>query len=240
MNNAPLNSQPSPPPKRWRNVLLGLLFGIPLVVWTAVGGWPHTTAAKIPAAALDMPAAVSATGPTQTAVLAGGCFWGVEAVFDHVKGVSQVVSGYSGGEAQTAQYERVSTGQTGHAEAVQITYDPQQISYGQLLKIYFSVAHDPTQVNRQGPDTGPQYRSAIFFTDADQQKVAQAYIAQLNQAQVFTAPIATELAPLNQFYAAEDYHQNFIVHNPAYPYVVIHDLPKLAQLQKLFPDWYKA
>jgi peptide-methionine (S)-S-oxide reductase len=167
-------------------------------------------------------------------------FWGVEAVFDHVKGVSQVVSGYSGGEAKTAQYERVSTGQTGHAEAVQITYDPQQISYGQLLKIYFSVAHDPTQVNRKGPDTGPQYRSAIFFTDADQQKVAQAYIAQLNQAQVFTAPIATELAPLNQFYAAEDYHQNFIVHNPAYPYVVIHDLPKLAQLQKLFPDWYKS
>jgi peptide-methionine (S)-S-oxide reductase len=161
-------------------------------------------------------------------------------VFDHVKGVSQVVSGYSGGEAKTAQYERVSTGQTGHAEAVQITYDPQQISYGQLLKIYFSVAHDPTQVNRQGPDTGPQYRSAIFFTDADQQKVAQAYIAQLNQAQVFTAPIATELAPLNQFYAAEDYHQNFIVHNPAYPYVVIHDLPKLTQLQKLFPDWYKS
>jgi peptide-methionine (S)-S-oxide reductase len=235
------------PPKNWRYALLGLILGIPLLLWTAVGGFRTTTAtANIPTAAVDIPAATSSVASlaakpgTQTAVLAGGCFWGVEAVFDHVKGVSEVVSGYSGGAAKTAQYERVSTGQTGHAEAVKITYDPTQISYGQLLKVYFSVAHDPTQVNRQGPDTGTQYRSAIFFTSPDQQKVAQSYITQLNQAQVFAAPIATELVPLNDFYAAEDYHQKFIAHNPAYPYVVVHDLPKLANLKKQFPDLYKS
>jgi peptide-methionine (S)-S-oxide reductase len=175
----------------------------------------------------------------QTAILAGGCFWGVEAVFEHVKGVSAVVSGFSGGKNTNANYEAVSAGQTDHAEAVKITYDPAQISYGQLLKIYFTVAHDPTEVNRQGPDSGTQYRSAIFFTNPEQQQVAQNYINQLTQAKVFTRPIATQIAPLEAFYAAEEYHQDFITRNPNYPYVVIHDRPKLAQLQKQFPNLYK-
>jgi peptide-methionine (S)-S-oxide reductase len=237
--------------KHWPQLLLSLIIGTPLVIWTAAMGGRNAASVNIPAAAVDIPAAanpaaspaassaIGRQGSTQTAVLAGGCFWGVEAVFEHLKGVSEVVSGYAGGSAKTAQYERVGTGQTGHAEAVKVTYDPNQISYGQLLKIYFAVAHDPTQVNRQGPDTGTQYRSAIFFTSPDQQSVANAYIAQLNQAKVFPAPIATELVPLTAFYAAEESHQNFIARNPNYPYVVVHDLPKLAQLQKQFSDWYK-
>ncbi|MEB3191924.1 MAG: peptide-methionine (S)-S-oxide reductase MsrA [Snowella sp.] len=183
--------------------------------------------------------AVSVSKGQETAVLAGGCFWGMEAVFEHLKGVSEVVSGFAGGTSATASYERVSSGDTGHAEAVKITYDPSQISYGQLLKVYFSVAHDPTQLNRQGPDTGTQYRSAIFFENDRQKKVAQAYIKQLNQEKVFSAPIVTTLVPLQGFYAAEDYHQNFIQHNPTYPYVVVHDLPKLAQLKQQFPRLYK-
>jgi peptide-methionine (S)-S-oxide reductase len=175
----------------------------------------------------------------QTAVLAGGCFWGMEAVFEHVKGVSDVVSGFSGGDAATAHYEEVSFGQTGHAEAVKITYDPAQISYAQLLKVYFSVAHDPTELNRQGPDSGTQYRSAIFFTNNEQKQVAQAYIEQLNNAHLFNQPIVTQVAPLNGFYAAEDYHQNFIDRNPNYPYVVINDRPKIEQLQTQFPELYQ-
>jgi peptide-methionine (S)-S-oxide reductase len=175
----------------------------------------------------------------QTAVFAGGCFWGMEGVFEHLKGVSNVVSGYAGGNARDAVYERVGTGQTGHAEAVQITYDPTQISYGQLLKVYFAIAHDPTQLNEQGPDSGPQYRSAIFFRDASQKQVAQAYIVQLNGAHVFEKAIATQLSPLTQFYAAEEYHQNFIARNPTYPYIVVHDLPKIKALQKQFPELYK-
>jgi peptide-methionine (S)-S-oxide reductase len=193
-------------------------------------------AGAFPNPAIDSPTSVKGE---QTLVLAGGCFWGVEAVFDHLKGVSSVVSGFSGGRAETAHYETVSTGQTGHAEAVKITYDPSQISYGQLLKVFFSVAHDPTQLNRQGPDSGTQYRSAIFFTNPTQKQVAQAYINQLNQAHIFHQPIVTELAPLNGFYAAEEYHQNFIAHNPNYPYVVIHDLPKLNQLKNQFAALYK-
>jgi peptide-methionine (S)-S-oxide reductase len=175
----------------------------------------------------------------QTIVLAGGCFWGVEAVFEHLKGVSNVVSGYSGGTAATAHYERVSTGMTGHAEAVKITYDPQQISYGQLLKIYFLIAHDPTQVNRQEPDSGTQYRSAIFFTNPEQEKVANVYIDRLNKARVFPDPIATQVVPLAKFYAAEDYHQNFIDRNPTQAYIVRFDLPKLAQLRQQFPTLIK-
>lgn len=175
----------------------------------------------------------------QTAVFAGGCFWGVEAVFEHLKGVSAVVSGYSGGNEATANYELVSAGESEHAEAVEITYDPSQISYGQLLKIYFAVAHDPTELNRQGPDEGTQYRSAIFFTNDEQKQVASAYIQQLNQAQVFSNPIVTQLVPLTAFYAAEDYHQDFVARNPNYPYVVAHDLPKLSQLREQFPDLYK-
>lgn len=175
----------------------------------------------------------------QTAVLAGGCFWGVDAVFKHVKGVSSVVSGYSGGSAAAAKYEMVSTGATGHAESVKITYDPAQISYGQLLKIFFSVAHDPTELNRQGPDTGTQYRSAIFYASEDQKQVAQAYIDQLNRAKVFSGPIVTQVVPLKQFYPAEDHHQNFLARNPNYPYIVINDMPKLTQLRKRYPALYK-
>ncbi len=175
----------------------------------------------------------------QTIVLAGGCFWGIEAVFEHLNGVSNVVSGYSGGTAATANYETVSHGTTGHAEAVKITYDPQQISYGQLLKIYFLIAHDPTQVDRQEPDSGTQYRSAIFFTNPEQQKVAKAYIDKLNKALIFREPIATQLVPLTKFYAAEDYHQNFIDRNPTQAYIVRFDLPKLAQLRQQFPSLIK-
>ena len=175
----------------------------------------------------------------KTAVFAGGCFWGTEAVFEHLKGVSNVVSGYSGGSAATANYEAVGSGQTGHAESIIITYDPSQISYEKLLEVYFYVAHDPTQLNRQGPDRGTQYRSAIFFTNSEQQQIAAAYIERLNQTKSFSKPVVTQLAPLESFYAAEDYHQDFIVHNPDYPYVVAHDLPKLAQLRKQFSEIYK-
>lgn len=175
----------------------------------------------------------------QTAVLAGGCFWGLDGVFKHVKGVKDVVSGYSGGSALTAHYEIVSTGATGHAESVKITYDPAQISYAQLLKVYFSVATDPTELNRQGPDTGSQYRGVIFYTNDDQKRIALAYIDQLNKAKVFSRPIVTQVVPLKQFYPAEDYHQNFLERNPTYPYIVYNDLPKLQALQKEFPDLYK-
>ncbi len=175
----------------------------------------------------------------QTAVLSGGCFWGMEAVFEHLKGVSNVVSGFSGGSAATANYEIVSSGMTGHAESVKITYDPSQISYSQLLKIYFLVAHDPTQLNAQGPDTGTQYRSAIFFANDEQKRVAQSYIDQLNTKHVFPKQIVTQLVPLKGFYQAEEYHQHFIDRNPMYPYVVVNDLPKLAQLQAQFPKMYK-
>jgi peptide-methionine (S)-S-oxide reductase len=189
---------------------------------------------------LPDPAIAGSKAPgKQTVVFAGGCFWGVEAVFEHVQGVSQVVSGYSGGSAATANYYRVGSGTTGHAESVQITYDPSQISYGQLLKVYFTVAHDPTQLNQQGPDRGTQYRSAIFFTNPEQKQIAQAYIRQLNQARSFQKPIVTQLVSLDQFYAAENHHQNFIDRNPTHPYVVIHDLPKLKQLQASFPNLYK-
>ncbi len=175
----------------------------------------------------------------QTAVLAGGCFWGVEAVFDHLKGVKNVVSGFAGGEKSTAHYETVSTGTTGHAESVEITYDPSQITYGQLLKVYFSIAHDPTELNRQGPDTGTQYRSAIFYRDDEQKRVAQAYIEQLNEAHVFSEPIVTEVLPLHGFYAAESYHQHFLENHPDYPYIVYNDLPKLQALQKQYPAMCK-
>jgi peptide-methionine (S)-S-oxide reductase len=179
-----------------------------------------------------------ATG-AQTIILAGGCFWGIEAVFEQLKGVSNVVSGFSGGTAATANYEAVSNGRTGHAEAVKITYDPQQISLGKILKIYFLIAHDPTQVNRQYPDEGTQYRSAIFFGSPEQQRVAKAYIDRLNKAHIFSQPIATQIVPLTKFYAAEEYHQNFIDRNPNYPYVVTHDRPKLSLLRQQFPNLIK-
>jgi peptide-methionine (S)-S-oxide reductase len=175
----------------------------------------------------------------QTAVLAGGCFWGVDAVFKHVRGVSKVVSGYAGGSAETAHYEVVSTGTTGHAESVEITYDPSQVSYAQLLRIFFSVAHDPTELNRQGPDSGTQYRSAIFYASEAQKETALAYIEQLSKAKAFPAPIVTQVVPLQGFYPAEEYHQNFLARHPDYPYIVYFDLPKLRDLQARFPGVYK-
>lgn len=195
-------------------------------------------ASPLPAPATDIPA-TSATGP-QTAVFAGGCFWGVEAVFRHVKGVSKAVSGYAGGGPKTADYEMVSTGMTGHAESVQVTYDPAQVSYGELLRIFFSVAHDPTQLNRQGPDYGTQYRSVIFVTSDEQKRVALEYIGQLGKAKAFAEPIVTQVVTLPGFYPAEAYHQNYLALHPTQPYIVMHDLPKLAQLKTQFPERYIA
>lgn len=195
-------------------------------------------AGPLPDPAVDIPLA-KAKG-VATAVFAGGCFWGIEAVFENVKGVTDAVSGYAGGTATTATYDKVSSGATGHAEAVLVTYDPSKVSYGQLLKVLFTVAHDPTQLNRQGPDTGPQYRSAIFFANPEQQRVAKAYIAQLQAAKVFKQSIVTEVSPLQAFHAAEAYHQNYLVRNPLQPYIVIHDLPKLAALKKELPGLYSG
>lgn len=192
--------------------------------------------ASIPDPAVDE--ALRSAGQKQTMVLAGGCFWGVEAVFEHIKGVTDVKSGYAGGTG-SASYEEVSSGRTGHAESVQITYDPSKITYGKLLKVFFAVAHDPTEVNRQGPDTGTQYRSAIFYSTDEQKRIAQAYIDQLNKAKVFPAPLATQLSALDSFHAAEGYHQNYLVNHPNEPYIVYHDMPKLANLRKEFPELYK-
>src|SRR5258706_10573452 len=194
------------------------------------------SAKSIPDPAVDAP--LASTKGEQIAVLAGGCFWGVEAVFEHVKGVSDVKSGYSGGSTATAQYEKVGTGETGHAESVKITYDPAQISYGQLLKVYFSVAHDPTELNRQGPDSGTQYRSSIFYANDEQKRIALAYIDQLNQAKVFAQPIVTQVVALKAFYPAEAYHQDYAVHHPNEPYIAINDLPKVEHLRQLLPDLY--
>ena len=197
---------------------------------------PLTGAATLPDAAADTP--LAASHGSSKAVLAGGCFWGVQVVFQHVKGVTHVTSGYSGGAADTAQYETVSEGNTGHAESVEITYDPAQVSYGTLLKVYVQVAHDPTELNRQGPDSGTQYRSSIFFETPEQQKVAQDYIAQLNAAKAFPKPIVTQVVPLKAFYPAEAYHQDYATLHPKQPYIAYYDLPKLANLQKEMPDLY--
>lgn len=188
-----------------------------------------------PDPSIDVPASQG----KQTAVLAGGCFWGMEGLFERLKGVTDVVSGFSGGDKSTAHYEMVSEGNTGHAESIKITYNPSEITFGQLLKIYFSVAHDPTELNRQGPDTGTQYRSAIFYMDDEQKKVAEAYIQQLNDAKVFSRPIVTQVVPFKAFYAAEAYHQHFLDNNPTYPYIMYNDLPKLAALKKQYPQMCK-
>ena len=182
---------------------------------------------------------VTGTTSVQTAVFAGGCFWGVDAVFKHVKGVSEVESGYAGGTAATAQYGKVSTGTTGHAEAVRVRFNPERVSYQKLLQVFFSVAHDPTQLNRQGPDTGSQYRSAIFYTDAGQQQTAQEQIKKLTAAGTISRPIVTQISPLQEFYPAEKYHQNYLALHPGEPYIVYNDLPKLEQLRKQFPDLYQ-
>ncbi|RYF46333.1 MAG: peptide-methionine (S)-S-oxide reductase [Comamonadaceae bacterium] len=192
---------------------------------------------RVPAPAAD---AVAPSAATETAVFAGGCFWGVQGVLQHVKGVSNAVSGYAGGAATTARYDEIGSGRTGHAESVRISYDPKQISYGKLLQIYFSVAHDPTELNRQGPDTGTQYRSTVFPANADQARVANAYIAQLNQARTFGKPLATTVEPLKPFYPAEAYHQDFLVKHPTHGYIVVNDLPKVADLQRLFPESFRA
>ena len=214
--------------------LLTILSALPVI--GLLGCTPSGAATPFPDPVVDTPLA-SAKG-TETAVLAGGCFWGIEAVFEHVKGVTQAVSGYSGGTKETADYEKVSSGATGHAEAVQVTYDPSRISYGQLLRIYFSVAHNPTELNRQGPDTGTQYRSAIFYANDEQKRVAGAYIAQLEAAKVFRRPVVTQVVALKAFYPAEAYHQDYVVHHPYEPYIVINDLPKVAALKRQFPDLY--
>jgi peptide-methionine (S)-S-oxide reductase len=192
-------------------------------------------AAPVPPPPIDEQAAAA----EQVAVLAGGCFWGVQAVFQHVKGVTSAVSGYAGGDRQSAQYETVGSGGTGHAESVRITFDPKIVSYGRLLQIYFSVAHDPTERDRQGPDVGTQYRSAIFPTTSEQERIAKAYIADLDRAHVFRSAVATRIEPDRQFYPAEDYHQDFLARNPTYPYIVINDLPKIEDLKRNFPELYR-
>jgi peptide-methionine (S)-S-oxide reductase len=211
---------------------------IGLVAWTAFRALgarpPETPRAPFPAPAVDVP--LAAAKGQQTAVLAGGCFWGVQAVFQHLKGVSSVTSGYSGGRVKSPSYQSVSMGVTGHAETVSVIYDPSQITYGQLLMVFFSVVHDPTQWNRQGPDTGSQYRSAIFYTNEDQKRIALAYIAQLEAAKVYSRKIVTKVEPFQAFYEAENYHQDYLKNNPDNPYIVYNDLPKLENLKKEFPN----
>ena len=206
-------------------------------LWGVSGSSARDEGVVIPPPTADLPKSASGA---HTAVFAGGCFWGVQGVFQHVRGVSNAVSGYTGGDAADAEYQVVGTGTTGHAESVQVTYDPAKVSYGQLLQIFFSVAHDPTERNRQGPDSGTQYRSAIFPVDAEQQRIAESYIAQLDAAKVFTGSIATTIEPGMTFYPAEAYHQDFLTLNPTYPYIVRNDLPKIANLKRLFPQSYRA
>ena len=210
-------------------IALGALITIPSLA--------AESAVTIPAPAMDNP---KSAGPLQTAVLAGGCFWGVQGVFEHLTGVRRVVSGYAGGDSSSANYETVSSGRTGHAESVQIMFDPKLVTYGQILQVYFSVAHDPTQLNRQGPDSGTQYRSAIFFSDETQEKIARAYIAQLDKTGAYKRSIVTRVDPLKGFYAAEDYHQDYLIHNPSNPYIVFNDLPKIRNFQKTLPSLYQA
>ena len=216
---------------------LPALLALPALYMLAHASLAGEAVTAVPAPATDLPAAKA--GP-QKAVLAGGCFWGMQGMFEHVKGVKQVVAGYAGGKADTAQYETVSGGGTGHAESVEITYDPAVISYGRLLQLYFSVAHDPTQVDSQGPDSGTQYRSAIFYADPAQQRVGEAYIAEIDRAHVFAKPIATHLEPLRGFYPAENYHQDYLIHHPSNPYIVFNDLPKIGNLQQAFPDRFRS
>jgi peptide-methionine (S)-S-oxide reductase len=212
-----------------------MAFLIPVVGLFANAAHAAERAFVIPAPSVDE----TASTDKQTVVLAGGCFWGVQAVFQHTKGVTSAVSGYAGGDKSTAHYDTVGSGKTGHAESVAVTFDPHQISLGKILQIYFSVAHNPTELNRQGPDAGMQYRSAIFYADEEQKKVAAAYVAQLDKAKVFPGPIVTQLEPLRGFYPAEDYHQDFAVLHPSYPYIVFNDLPKVDNLKRMFASDYR-
>ncbi len=224
------------------NRVLSLLTVLTLLfIFASSVAWNHANAAEssraFPDPAVDAP--LADTKGKQTAVVAGGCFWGVQAVFQHVKGVKDAVSGYSGGSVASPSYEQVGTGQTGHAESVKITFDPSQISYGQLLKVFFSVVHDPTQLNRQEPDSGTQYRSVIFYASDEQKRIAEAYIAQLEQAKVFPGPIVTQVVPLTKFYDAELYHQDYARFHPENPYIARNDAPKVEHLREQFPDMYK-
>jgi peptide-methionine (S)-S-oxide reductase len=215
------------------------LVRVPLMLMALVAGTIACNAragTPVPPPAVD--AQLATTSSQQTMVVAGGCFWGIQAVFQHVKGVVSATSGYSGGSANTAEYETVSSGSTGHAESVQIGFDPSQVTYGALLRVFFSVAHDPTELNRQGPDEGRQYRSVVFYGNDEQKKIAQAYIAQLDQAKVFSSRIVTQVVPLKAFYRAEDYHQNYAALHPNNPYIAFNDAPKVANLQKQFPALY--
>jgi peptide-methionine (S)-S-oxide reductase len=218
-----------------RGIALVLIIG--LVAWTALRAFgsrpPETPKTPFPAPAVDAP--LTDVKGKQTAVLAGGCFWGIQAVFERLKGVYSVTSGYSGGYVKSPSYESVSMGVTGHAETVSITFDPSQISYGQLLMVFFSIAHDPTQWNRQGPDTGSQYRSVIFYANEEQKRIAEAYIAQLDAAKTYSRKIVTKVEPFKAFYPAESYHQDYLKNNPDNPYIVYNDLPKLEHLKKEFP-----
>ncbi len=216
--------------------LLALVALLPLAYF-ASSSW-MAAEVTLPEPAVDQDRA--AAKGKQTAVLAGGCFWCTEAVFEHLAGVDKVVSGFSGGDASNAHYETVSSGKTNHAESIEITYDPTKITYGQLLHVFFEVAHDPTTLNRQGPDWGKQYRSAIFYKDAEQKKIAEAYIQQIQAAKIFSAPIVTEVSQLKAFYPAEEYHQDFVQRNPSHPYVVVNALPKLEKLKKHFPSLVKT
>ena len=220
---------------------IGFLAAITLaggVACAAIGAVPRGEKGRaIPAPAMDETAGAATS---EVAVFAGGCFWGVQGVYQHVKGVKGALSGYAGGEKKTASYDDVSGGDTGHAESVQVTFDPREVSYGTLLQVFFSVAHDPTQRDRQGPDVGTQYRSTIFPANAEQARVAKAYIAQLDQARVFEAPIATTIEGDRPFFVAEDYHQDYLTRHPSQPYIVYNDLPKIAELQRLHPSLYRA
>ena len=217
-------------------IVIGVILGLVVMGVRAKAGVTNRVTV-LPNPVVDAPLAT--TPGMQTAVVAGGCFWGIQAVFQHVKGVLTAISGYSGGSSSDAEYEVVSTGLTGHAESVQITYDPAKISYGQLLEIFFSVAHDPTQRNRQGPDSGTQYRSVIFYANDEQKRIAEAYISQLEKTGSFPRPIVTQVVPLKEFYMAESYHQNYATLHPDNPYIAINDAPKVEHLREEFPDLYK-
>lgn len=219
--------------------LLSSAAAVAFSAWAMLAGSAAAEkAVRLPPPTVDS-ADVAAPVGRATAVFAGGCFWGVQAVFQHTQGVLNAVSGYAGGEKATANYASIGSGRTGHAESVRITYDPKQISYGKLLQIYFSVAHDPTQLNRQGPDAGTQYRSAVFYQDANQKQVTESYVAQLDAAKVFTGKIVTQIAPLTVFYPAEAYHQDYATLNPRSPYIARFDLPKIANLKTLMPELYR-
>ena len=228
-----------PAPRIGRVIAITII--ILVVGWTAIRSLgarpPATPNAAMPKPAVDAP--LAATKSKQTAVFAGGCFWGVQGVFEHVKGVTSATSGYSGGFVKSPSYETVSMGVTGHAETVSVVYDPSKISYGQLLMVYFSVVHDPTQLDRQGPDSGSQYRSSIFYTSEEQKQIAEAYVAQLTTSKIYARPIVTKIVPFSAFYPAEDYHQDYLKRHPDNPYIAFNDLPKIDQLKQQFPDLYR-